>query len=169
MPVITPSVTFLKYNNVTISIPHDTIITTDDLNEVSKRIHSLNKSLRNLVEKYAPFLKKITIDYGNLYLTDDSFDSVHEAALESELIKHSDDSLIKKAFDRLHKAFKEFKMYIPDNIYFCERNLTNYFVTKDFYNNCLNRKRAMDAMSFSSGYDSRMYGYEFDCSLPNLN
>lgn len=169
MPVITTSCTFLKYGNVTISIPHDTIITHDDLNEVSKRVHSLYKSLRSLVEKYAQFLGKITIDYGKLYLKDESFDNMHKDALESEFIANAQDSLIRKAFDKLHKAYKEFKMYLSSNDYFCERNLANYFATKDFYDNCVTRNKAMIVSGNDSYTSCQMYGYEFDCSLPKFN
>jgi hypothetical protein len=168
MLTITPSCTFLKYGNVTISIPHDTIITNLDLDRVSIRVHHLYKSLRTLVENYAIFLGKITIDYGKLPLESDAFDYVHKCALESEFIANAQDSLIKKAFDNLHKVYKEFRMYLSDKEYFCERYIENYFATKDFYENCMSRKKAM-LNANAQGVDRTYSNYEFDCTIPEFN
>jgi len=168
MPVITPTTTLLKYDNVTISISHNEILTSDDLNKTSKRIHEIYKSIKALVQKYMILVGKVTIDYGKIDLNDDSFDDMHKDALESELIKHAEESLINKAFDKLHKSNKEFTIHLGSE-YYCERNVHNYFTTKDFYANLEIRKRAMDSMGPSHYYDCRMSGYEFDCSFPKFN
>jgi hypothetical protein len=97
MPVITATTTLLKYDNVTVSISYNEILTSDDLNKVSNRIHKIYKSIKELVQKYMILVGKVTIDYGKIDLTDDSFDDMHEDALESELIKHAEVSLINKA------------------------------------------------------------------------
>jgi RecG-like helicase len=168
MPVITATTTLLKYDNVTVSISYNEILTSDDLNKVSNRIHKIYKSIKELVQKYMILVGKVTIDYGKIDLTDDSFDDMHEDALESELIKHAEVSLINKAFDKLHKANKEFTIHLGSE-YYCERNVQNYFATKDFYENLAIRKRAMDSAGSGSYADCRMYGYEFDCSQPKFN
>lgn len=167
MLTITPNYTLLKYDNVTVSIPYDTIITHNDLNKVSIRVHSIYKSLRTLVEKYKMLIGKVTVGYGYLYLEDDSFDDVHKDALESELIKCSEDGLIKKAFDKLHKQYKEFRTYLGSEFY-CQQTLGNYFATKEFYENCARRNKAIvnaNEQGVATYYDD----YEFDCSLPKFD